>query len=55
VLLLDDVLSELDGGRQTYLLGKMEGRQSFVTCCDAAIFARAAGKVVTIKNGSLNG
>ncbi len=51
VLLLDDVLSELDEGRQAFLLREMEGKQSFVTCCDAAAFRRAAGQVVYVKNG----
>ena len=53
VLLLDDVLSELDEGRQAYLLGRMGGRQSFVTCCDASVFERTAGKIIQIKNGEI--
>ena len=53
VLLLDDVLSELDEGRQAYLLSRMGGRQSFVTCCDASIFKRTAGKIVRIENGAI--
>ncbi|MDL2219484.1 DNA replication/repair protein RecF [Ruminococcaceae bacterium OttesenSCG-928-O06] len=53
VLLLDDVLSELDEGRQAYLLQEMAGRQSFVTCCDAAVFQKTAGLVVYMKDGHL--
>lgn len=53
VLLLDDVLSELDEGRQSYLLKKMGDGQSFVTTCDATAFSRAAGKVVKVKNGEV--
>lgn len=33
VILLDDVLSELDGRRQEYLLNHLEERQVFLTCC----------------------
>lgn len=32
VLLLDDVLSELDEKRQTYLMQSIEGLQTFITC-----------------------
>lgn len=32
VLLLDDVLSELDGKRQSYLLDSIEGVQTLITC-----------------------
>lgn len=51
VMLLDDVLSELDTERQSYLLGKMEGKQTFVTTCDEGAYRRAGGKIVRIKNG----
>lgn len=51
VLLLDDVLSELDESRQAYLLEHMDEGQSFVTCCDASVFGRTAGKVVRIEDG----
>ena len=40
VLLLDDVLSELDDERQT-----------IVTTCDTAAFARTNGKIVMVKGG----
>ena len=32
MLLLDDVLSELDSGRQNYLLDSIDGIQTFITC-----------------------
>ncbi len=35
VLLLDDVLSELDPGRQAYLIGRLKKYQVFITCCEA--------------------
>ena len=31
-MLLDDVLSELDRNRQTYLLNSLEGIQTIITC-----------------------
>jgi len=34
VLLLDDVLSELDSMRQSYILDKIESSQVIITCCD---------------------
>lgn len=51
VMLLDDVLSELDDGRQKYLLTRMEGKQTFVTSCDSAAFARTNGKIIMVKQG----
>ena len=32
VLMMDDVLSELDSGRQNYLLNTIGGIQTFITC-----------------------
>jgi DNA replication and repair protein RecF len=34
VIFLDDVMSELDAGRQDYLLNHLENRQVFITCCE---------------------
>ena len=36
VVLLDDVFSELDPGRQKYVADRFENRQVFITCCDPA-------------------
>lgn len=41
VLLLDDVLSELDGSRQEYLFGSIENIQTFITCTDRSFFGRS--------------
>lgn len=51
VMLLDDVLSELDDERQTYLLTRIGEHQTFVTTCDTAAFARTNGKIVTVAGG----
>ncbi len=43
VVFLDDVLSELDGERQAYLLNRLEGFQVFITCCGPEQARPAAG------------
>ncbi len=53
VMLLDDVLSELDDARQTYLLTRIEDKQTFVTTCDSAAFARTNGKLVFVTSGEV--
>ena len=55
VMLLDDVLSELDAGRQEYLLTRIRGGQTFVTACDPAAFQRTTGQVLRMENGVLSG
>lgn len=54
VLLLDDVLSELDPGRQEFVLSKIDGGQVFITCCDDdRLKSIQGGKVFTIFDGRL--
>lgn len=43
VALLDDVMSELDPGRQSYILNRIQGWQVFLTCCDPAPILRCTG------------
>ena len=43
VLLLDDVLSELDERRQSFILNHIGGGQTFITCCEGAEIARRTG------------
>ncbi len=43
VILLDDVMSELDGARQDYILNHIDGWQVFITCCDPAPIQKLAG------------
>ena len=55
VLMMDDVLSELDRGRQNYLLGTIGGIQTFITCTGLDDFVRNRfhiDKVFKIENGS---
>jgi DNA replication and repair protein RecF len=52
ILLLDDVLSELDGARQEFVLQRIPGGQTFITCCAMEeIVSRTGGKVITIRDG----
>jgi DNA replication and repair protein RecF len=46
LLLLDDVLSELDEGRQRYVLGHIDGGQTFITCCEAGKITKAGKNIV---------
>jgi DNA replication and repair protein RecF len=54
LLLLDDVLSELDAKRQSFVLNRISEGQIFITCCeDAHIASRTGGRVIRIENGRL--
>ncbi|MGN0494193.1 MAG: DNA replication/repair protein RecF [Acutalibacteraceae bacterium] len=54
VFLLDDVMSELDPERQSYILNHIKGIQSFITCCDPSNVGRLkSGKIIEIKNGRI--
>lgn len=50
VLLLDDVLSELDPGRQDFVLNQISEGQVFITCCEPGRFTKL-GKTIEIING----
>lgn len=43
IIFLDDVMSELDLSRQSYLSSNVEGFQTFITCCDPSILKAAEG------------
>lgn len=51
VLLLDDVLSELDPGRQDFVLNQITEGQVFITCCEPGRFTKL-GKTIEIINGT---
>ncbi|MFI3171579.1 MAG: DNA replication/repair protein RecF [Eubacteriales bacterium] len=56
VLLLDDVLSELDKNRQTYLLENIHDIQTLITCTGVDEFVRNRfniDKVFYVKNGNI--
>ncbi len=53
VLLLDDVLSELDPGRQDFVLNQIVSGQVFITCCEPGRFTKL-GKTIEICKGRVN-
>ncbi len=52
VLLLDDVLSELDPGRQDFVLNQITEGQVFITCCEPGRFTKL-GKTIEICKGNV--
>ncbi len=52
VLLLDDVLSELDPGRQNFVLNQIVSGQVFITCCEPGRFTKL-GKTIQIEKGNV--
>ncbi len=52
VLLLDDVLSELDPGRQDFVLNQITSGQVFITCCEPGRFTKL-GKTIEINKGTI--
>jgi len=54
VLLLDDVLSELDAKRQSFVLNRITEGQVLITCCeDDDIRIKTGGRVTTVINGTI--
>ena len=52
ILLLDDVLSELDPGRQDFVLNQIVSGQVFITCCEPGRFTKL-GKTIEIRKGKI--
>ena len=52
LLLLDDVLSELDVGRQDFVLNHLKGGQVFITCCETDRLTEL-GQVLRIADGKI--
>ncbi len=53
LVLLDDVMSELDEGRQKYLLEKIEDFQVFITCCQDELFKKSDKQTFYVENGQI--
>ena len=54
ILLLDDVLSELDAKRQEFVLNRIGGGQTLITCCeDGGISKRTGGRVLQVEKGRI--
>ena len=55
ILLLDDVLSELDAFRQEFVLNRIGGGQTMITCCeDEQIVKKTGGTVLFVENGTVH-
>jgi DNA replication and repair protein RecF len=54
ILLLDDVLSELDQGRQDFILNELKSGQVFITCCETEKVT-TAGKTFFVREHQLMG
>ena len=54
ILLLDDVLSELDTRRQEFVLNRIGGGQTLITCCeDEGISQKTGGRVLFVEGGRI--
>ncbi|MCD7774784.1 MAG: DNA replication and repair protein RecF, partial [Clostridiales bacterium] len=54
VILLDDVMSELDVNRQSYILNHIKDRQVFITCCEPSTVLRMCqGKTFSVCGGKI--
>lgn len=52
VFLFDDVLSELDDNRKSYILSNIKNRQVIITACDKSVFENSEGcNFINIENG----
>lgn len=55
VVLLDDVMSELDAGRQDYLLNRLTEFQVFLTCCEpGAVRPMKRGALFHVERGAVS-
>lgn len=57
VILLDDVLSELDGDRRDFVLGSLGNRQIIVTSCEPSLFGKGGTDVCLfhVEDGKITG
>ena len=54
VILLDDVMSELDAGRQRYVFNNIEKNQVFITCCEPpSLLKNDSYKIFEVRNGEI--
>lgn len=54
VLLLDDVLSELDSARQEFVLNRIGGGQTLITCCEEETVSRLLrGRILRVEKGGV--
>ena len=53
IYLMDDVLSELDAERRSFVLSSLRGKQTFVTTCIPDDFAGVPAERFRVKNGNI--
>ena len=54
VVLLDDVMSELDEKRQSFILNYLDNRQVFITCCEpSTLLRKERGKIFEVTAGEV--
>lgn len=54
VFLLDDVLSELDSSRRSYVLSALSDRQIIITSCDADLFhGHGEANIINVRDGQI--
>ncbi len=54
IILLDDVMSELDQSRQSYILNQIRGYQVLITCCDVSNTLRLeSGSIFLVEDGQI--
>lgn len=54
-ILLDDVLSELDAVRRSFIMGKIGGMQVLITCCDEELIKEYDGRLFRVEGGKIYG
>lgn len=52
-ILLDDVMSELDVSRRSFIMNKISGMQVMITCCDEELVRHYNGKLFRVEQGSV--
>ena len=51
IFLFDDVFSELDTKRRSYLINKIREKQVIMTGCETGIFSEGDARIIRVENG----
>ena len=51
IFLFDDVFSELDTTRRSYLINKIKEKQVIMTGCETGIFSEGGARIIRVENG----
>ena len=52
-ILLDDVMSELDFNRRSFIMNKIGGMQVMITCCDEELVKQYDGRLFRVDSGKV--